>query len=92
MEENILNKGDLVEFIAPPVWDYIDSTRANSPTRSLPGIVLDSWHGEERDWYGYPNERRVYLVYWSDGNYSREYDCYLKKISSNFRAAGEPAK
>jgi hypothetical protein len=31
------------------------------------------------------------LVYWSNGLYSREYDCYLKKISSKFRTPAAAA-
>lgn len=89
MKDEELNKGDLVSFISPPIWG--DLNKRSKDGHAFPGIIIDEWDGEELDWYGYPNERKVYLVYWSNGLYSREYDCYLKKISSKFRTAAAVA-
>ena len=80
-DEVALKKGDLVKFYSNPFWGDL---RQSKRSYNFPGIIIDKWEGEELDNYAYPNSRTVYLVYWSDGNYSREYDCYLKKISSEF--------
>ena len=89
MNNDELYKGDLVSFISPPVWG--DINKRSKDGHAFPGIVIDVWDGQELDWYGYPNERKVYLVYWSNGLYSREYDCYLKKISSKLQTQAAAA-
>jgi len=87
MSDGDLKKGDLVSFRPTSLWIDRDSMKRPVDQYDFPGIIIDEWIGEELDFYGGPHQRKVFLVYWSNGKYSREYDCYLKKISSDFDAA-----
>ena len=85
MSEEILQRGDLVFFSPHSFWgEQAFRTHHENESYKYPGIIVDEWEGEELDFYGGPHQRKVFLVYWSNGMYSREYDCYLKKISSEF--------
>lgn len=88
MNDEQLKRGDLVAFTPNSFWgEDAFRTPREADGYNFPGIILDEWEGEELDFYGGPHQRKVFLVYWSNGKYSREYDCYLKKISSDFDAA-----